>query len=125
MATRQQDPGLDEGLVVAKAVQRAAGLLQLSQQEMAGILGVSASTMSRVAKGSASLSPQSADGKLALLFLRVFRSLDTLVGGQAAQARAWLVAENVHLGGVPLARLRTPEGLVRVADHLDAMRGKL
>ena len=72
------------------------------------------------------MEPDSAEGRHALLFLRVFRSLDTLVGGDAAKARLWLSAENRHLGGYPpLALIRTTPGLVRVADYLDAMRGKL
>ncbi len=110
--------------VLTKAVRRAAGLLELSQQELAAILHVSAATASRLMNGHSALAPESADGQLALLFLRVFRSLDTLVGGSAPKAGEWLRAHNRHLGAVPLERLRAPEGLVHVAEYLDAMRGK-
>ena len=65
------------------------------------------------------------EGELALLFLRVFRSLDALVGGNAAHAKAWLRAENRHVGGVPLRRMKKIEGLVDVAEYLDAMRGTI
>jgi hypothetical protein len=67
----------------------------------------------------------SKEGELALLLLRVFRSLDAVVGGDDAAARAWLHAENHHLGGTPAKRLGTVEGLVDVVRYLDAMRGTL
>ena len=55
----------------------------------------------------------------------VYRSLDAMVGGNPEALRAWLTHANDHLHGVPAELLRTPQGLVHVADYLDAMRGKL
>jgi len=60
-----------------------------------------------------------------LLFVRLFRSLDALVGGNEVQARAWLHEANEHVGGVPAERIRQVEGLVDVVQYLDAMRGRL
>ena len=62
---------------------------------------------------------------MALLFLRIYRSLDALVGGDDARAREWLAAPNDHVGGVPVERMMTVEGLVDVVQYLDAMRGRL
>ncbi len=112
--------------VLAAALVRAAGWLGLRQAELAEVLGSSAASISRTFAGQRPVGPESAEGRHALLFLRVFRSLDTLVGGDAGKARLWLSAQNRHLGGhAPLALIRTTPGLVRVADYLDAMRGKL
>jgi uncharacterized protein (DUF2384 family) len=112
--------------VVARALVRAAGLLGLRQADLAEVLGSSAASISRTFAGERDIAPESAEGRHALLFLRVFRSLDTLVGGDPAKARAWLSAPNRHLGGhAPSSLLRTTPGLVRVAEYLDAMRGKL
>ena len=112
--------------VLARALVRAAGLLGLRQSEVAEVLGSSGASISRTFAGQRPVAPESAEGRHALLFLRVFRSLDTLVGGDAEKARLWLSAENRHLGGhPPLALIRTTPGLVRVADYLDAMRGTL
>src|SRR5438094_10276102 len=112
--------------VVAKALVRAAQRLGVSQAELADVLGTSAASVSRTFGGERPIAPDSAEGRHALLFLRLFRSLDTLVGGDAGMARLWLSATNRHLGGhPPLALIRTTPGLVRVADYLDAMRGKL
>jgi transcriptional regulator with XRE-family HTH domain len=112
--------------VIAGALVRAARLLGVSQAEMAEVLGTSAASVSRTWNGERPIDPDSAEGRHALLFLRVFRSLDTLVGGDEAKARSWLDGRNAHLGGqAPRALLTSTTGLVRVAEYLDAMRGTL
>jgi hypothetical protein len=107
--------------VLARAVVRAAELLELSGRELAAILGVSPSSRSRLARGR-EIRPDSKEGELGLLFLRVFRSLDALLGGDAESCRRWLRAYNSHLAGVPAELLPTVTGLVGVAEYLDAMR---
>lgn len=123
--TLRQSPSPAPADVLAKAVPRAARSLGVAQKELARILGVSEASTSRLFAGRRVLDPESKEGELALLFLRVFRSLDALVGGSAAAARQWFHAENAHLGGAPAERVATVEGLVHVAEYLDAMRGKL
>ena len=126
MKAPQEKPRRDPAEVLARGLVRAAGLLGLRQGDLAEVIGSSAASISRTFAGERDLAPESAEGRHALLFLRVFRSLDTLVGGDAAKARLWLSAENRHLGGhAPAALIRSTPGLVRVADYLDAMRGKL
>jgi len=117
---------LDEAAVVSKALLRAAETLGLSSADLAEIIGTSESTLSRIRNQKRAPIPlRSKEGELALLFLRVFRSLDALVGGNQAHAKAWLHAENHHVGGVPLRRMKKVEGLVDVAEYLDAMRGTI
>ena len=111
--------------VIAKALSRAAGALGVTQSDLARILGTSPATVSRTFAGGRDFDPSSAEGRHALLFLRVFRSLDPLVGGDSAKGRLWLHAPNRHLGGVPAQLIATTQGLVHVADYLDAMRGAL
>ena len=111
--------------VVRKALVRAAQALGLSQAEVSLILGASAASVSRSFAGVRDVDPQSAEGRNALLFVRLFRSLDALVGGDAEKARLWLHAQNHHLGAAPARLIATTQGLVHVADYLDAMRGKL
>lgn len=110
--------------VLAKAFGRAAERLGFSQKEAARVLGVSEATMSRIAAGRGT-DPESKEGEIAALFVRAFRSLDAIVGGNEADARAWMHAPNRHLGGVPAERVRTVPGLVHVVEYLDAARGKL
>lgn len=110
--------------VVTKAVLRVAAALDVSQKELARILGLSEATVSRLMSGKLLLDAASKEGELALLLIRLFRSLDALVGDET-KARAWFHADNVHLAGVPAERVRTVEGLVHVAEYLDAMRGQM
>jgi transcriptional regulator with XRE-family HTH domain len=110
--------------VVTKAALRVAGALDVSQKELSRILGLSEATVSRLTSGKAALDVTRKEGELALLFVRLYRSLDALVGDES-KARAWFHAHNAHLGGIPKERVRTVEGLVHVAEYLDAMRGQL
>lgn len=102
----------------------AAARLGMRNRHLAAVIGTSEATVSRLGSGRG-LEPKSKEGELALLFLRLYRSLDALVGGDDGKARAWLQAENTHVGGVPADRIRTVEGLVDVVQYLDAMRGRL
>ena len=110
---------------LAKAALRAADLLGLTQAELAPILGVSRSTVSRIAAGEHVLAPEQKAWELAALFVRLFRSLDALVGSNEAQARAWLNSENAGLGAAPRTLLARAEGLVRAVQYLDAARGRV
>lgn len=119
-------PVADEDAVLSKALLRAAEALGLSSSDLAEIIGTSESTLSRLRNRKRGPIPVgSKEGELALLFLRAFRSLDALLGGNEGHARAWLRAENHHVGGVPLERMKKIEGLVDVAEYLDAMRGTI
>ena len=108
-----------------KATFRAAALLGLPQAELAPILGVSRATVSRMASGEHLPATEQKTWELAALFVRLFRSLDALVGSNEAQARAWLNSDNAGLGGVPRAQLKRAEGLVRAVQYLDAARGRI
>jgi hypothetical protein len=121
---RPSDMALEAGPVLARAVLSAAERLGLRNRHLAAVLGSSEASVSRLQRAR-SLDPGSKEGELALLFLRVYRSLDALVGGDDAKARRWLHADNDHLRGVPAERMRTVEGLVDVVQYLDAMRGRL
>ena len=117
-------PAPDHAAVLTAALLRAAALMGLKNRQLAEVIGTSEASVSRL--GTTKLiAPGSKEGELGLLFLRLFRSLDALVGGDEAKARAWFRAENVHLGGVPAERVRHVEGLVDVVQYLDAMRGRL
>jgi antitoxin Xre/MbcA/ParS-like protein len=114
----------EPGPVLAKAVLSAAARLGLRNRHLATVLGSSEASVSRL-QHSRGLDPESKEGELALLFLRLYRGLDALVGGDDDKARLWLHSENAHVGGIPAERIRTVEGLVDVVQYLDAMRGRL
>ncbi|HTE46754.1 MAG TPA: MbcA/ParS/Xre antitoxin family protein [Gemmatimonadaceae bacterium] len=120
----QPSAGLEPAPVLAKAVLSASARLGLRNRHLAAVLGSSEASISRLQHGRG-IEPESKEGELALLFLRVYRGLDALVGGDDDKARQWLHADNHHLAGVPAERIMTVEGLVDVIQYLDAMRGRL
>lgn len=110
---------------LSKAVVRAGSILQIKQMSIARILGVSAATMSRLHSGNYVLNPEhNKEWEFALLFVRLFRSIDAILGhGEAA--RKWLAGHNLALNGRPAELIETTEGLVRVLHYLDAHRGRI
>ena len=118
-------PAPDRGATLSRATLRAARYLGVAQSELASVIGVSAATLSRLAHGRKSLEAGSKPWQLAALFVRLFRSLDAIVGSDDAAARAWLRSDNGALGGVPLALIHDPAGLVRTVDYLDAARARI
>jgi len=110
--------------VLTKAAVRAFRALGVSQRSLAAILGVSEASVSRLARGERILDPHKKEGELALLFLRLYRSLDSLVGGDEDKARRWLHGHNEYLGGTPADLVLSVTGLTHVTEYLDAMRGK-
>ena len=90
---------LDPSAVLAKAALAAAARLGLRHKQLAEIIGTSEASVSRL-KNDRGLDPERKEGELALLFLRVYRSLDALVGGNDVKARDWLHATNDHVGGI-------------------------
>ncbi len=123
MSTRPL-PTPDPAEVLTRALLSASARLGLKNRELARVIGSSEASVSRLS-GSRRIDPGGKEGELSLLFLRLYRSLDALVGGSDVQARAWLRAENDHVGGVPAERIETVEGLVDVVQYLDGMRGRL
>jgi DNA-binding XRE family transcriptional regulator len=112
----------DPASVLTKAVARAAERLAISRAALAKILGVSPPTITRLYNGTYTLDERRKEWEFALLFVRVFRSLDAIVGHEHT-ARRWLNSENRELRGRPEELIRQTEGLVRVVHYLDASRG--
>ena len=111
-----------DSAVLTQASLRTAELLGLSATALARILGVSEASVSRLVAGTRLIAPNSKEGELALLLVRVYRSLDALVGADDAQRKAWMSSPNRALNGVPAEQARRAEGLVTVLAYLDGMR---
>src|SRR6185369_12010981 len=115
-------PKPDAAAVLSKAVARAAERLDISRSLLAKVLGVSPPTVTRLYSGAYLLDQRRKEWEFALLFVRAFRSLDSIVGNEAT-ARKWLIGENHGLNGRPIELMQNTEGLVRVVHYLDASRG--
>ena len=115
-------PVADADAVLAKALLNTREQLGLTQQELADIIGVHRTAISRWADGG--LRVHSKTGELALLLVRVYRSLFALFGGNLTDMQHFLRTDNRHLDAPPLSLMMQVQGLVRVVEYLDAIRGK-
>lgn len=122
MSNALRKPQPDPQAVLAKAAVRAADQLGLRSADLAQVIGVSGATVSRYRAASTGIAPTSKPGELALLLIRVFRSLDPLVGSDDGKRRDWMRTHNRALNGVPATLVLTPDGLVRTLAYLDGMR---
>ena len=106
---------------LTKATLRAAALLGLTNAALADVVGLSESTISRMNSGKPfELGTKPAE--LATLLVRLYRSLDALVGNNEAQRQAWMNSYNDALHAVPGQAVRGAEGLVRVLTYVDGAR---
>ena len=125
VASPHADSLSERSTVVSKAVVRAADLLGLTNAALARTIGVSEATASRLRAGTYALESGTKPYELSLLLIRLFRSLDAVVGGDEASLRSWMVAANRALGGVPRDQVQTVTGLVAAVDYVDAARARV
>lgn len=117
------DQGLERARVLTKAVVNTANYLGIPQEKLADILGVSDSTVDGLYKESYRLAPEKAEWEYAVLLVRMYRSLDSIVGGSADDAKKWLVSENgAFEGRRPVELMVNAEGMARVVSYLDSYR---
>jgi hypothetical protein len=119
---KDQKPLPQDAAIVSKAMIRAASELNITNVELSNIIGISQPQLSRIANSTTFIKKDSKDYELALLFIRVFRSLDALVGGDAASAASWIRHNNLAFGQVPIERLKKVQGLLDVLSYLDSRR---
>lgn len=116
---------VDAGAVLAKATGRAAMLLGLNGATLARVIGTSEATVSRVLRGERPLPPDSKEGELAALLVRLYRSLDALVGNDESRRLAWMRSPNTALHGTPAELIQKAEGLVLTLAYVDGMSAPL
>lgn len=121
-ASKTPDLVISEAQVVTKATVAAADRLGLSARTLAGIVGVSEASVSRMKRLDHLLEKGTKPFELALLLIRLFRSLDAITGGDEQVARAWLKNHNTALAGIPVNKILTISGLTDVLAYLDARR---
>jgi hypothetical protein len=117
----QVPASLSDSQLLLQAVLRAADELELSRTALARVLGKDRSTLAR----TTGIDPTSKTGELALLLIRLYRSLSVLVGNDRKLLRHWFHTANRHTGGVPAEQVQRTEGLVEIVQYLDAMRAPI
>ena len=114
-----------EDIVLTKALCNATHFYSLTGKDLSKIIGISESSATRLSQGIKFISPHTKEGEMALLLLRIYRSLNAMVGNNHEKAKLWLNSQNNYFRNKPIEEMKTVSGLVGVLNYLDAMRGKL
>lgn len=128
MPQNEADIHLDAGRetrVLSNAASRAADELQLPNTVLAAVLGLSDASVSRLKRGTFTLPPGSKAFELAALFVRLFRSLYAITGGDTESMRSWLRAENLALRARPIDLIQTVIGLADSVAYVDSRRARI
>jgi predicted transcriptional regulator len=112
----------DHRVLLAKAAIRAARRLEMRNVELARVLGVSEAVISKIDRHGDALPNDAKKLELTKLFIRLFRSVDAIVGGDDAVSAKWLRNENIVFGQKPIDAIQSITGLVDVVSYLDARR---
>ena len=114
-----------QSVVVTKALMIAANQLGMTNVAIAKTIGVSPATATRMSVGTYTLDPGTKPYELALLLIRLFRSLDSVVGGDAASLASWMKSPNLGLNGIPRELVQSVTGLVGAVEYVDAARARI
>ena len=89
--------------------------------ELAKVLGISDSQVSRIFNGEKNISCGSKASELALILVRIYRSLDALVGNNDKNRLMWMESFNKAINDVPHKAILNVEGLIKVVNYLECM----
>lgn len=115
----------DENRVLSQAVSRVAACWKLTNEQLGAVLGISPATASRLRSGGYELDRSSKAFELGQYLVRLFRSLDALMGSDDKASMSWLKAANQDLDGRPIDLIRTISGLNEVTNYVDDYRARV
>jgi hypothetical protein len=102
-------------VLLVQAATEAANRLQILEQELETIIGGSDRTNdNRPLEGDQNVIEKAA------LFLRIYHSLATLAGSDAATTISWLRSYNTALTSCPIELMRSSAGLRDLLGHLES-----
>lgn len=111
--------------MLSEAVSRAAANWNLTDADLGRIVGISRTSAMRLSTGEFQLRRGKPEFELGQYFVRIFRSLDSIMGSDDEASISWLKSHNLDLQGRPLDMMRSIGGLVRVADYIDGFRARV
>lgn len=124
MTLTQPAPATSErSRVLSTAVVEAARRLELRTTDLNAIIGTSQPSASRLLNGKYFIPEGSKTWELSAHFIRLYRSVSSLVGGNDELARTWLKSANRAFDDrQPLDVVKRVDGLLQVCAYLDAHR---
>ncbi|GAC1576788.1 MAG: MbcA/ParS/Xre antitoxin family protein [Sphingomicrobium sp.] len=111
--------------MLTDAVSRIASCWKLTNEQLGAVLGISSATASRLRSGGFELDRSSKAFELGQYLIRLFRSLDALMGSDDAASMSWLRSPNLDLEGRPIDLIRSIRGLDAVANYIDDYRARV
>lgn len=115
----------ETGVTLSSAIMRIAEFWGLSNAKLGAILGLSAPTITRMKRGETSLDPATKSFEAGQFLVRLFRSLDAMLGSDDAAAKRWLDTPNLDLDAKPIDQIETMRGLIAVCDYVDFYRARV
>ena len=115
----------DDNRVLTSAVGKIAACWKLTNEQLGSVLGLSAATASRLRAGNFELDRSTKAFELGQYMVRLFRSLDALMGSDDDASVSWLRSANLDLGGRPIDLIRSVRGLGEVANYVDDYRAQV
>ena len=125
-AALKPDPLSDRSRVLSTAVVEAARRLGLGSTDLTAIIGTSQPSASRLLNGKYFIPEGSKTWELSAHFIRLYRSVSSLVGGNDELARSWLKSGNQAFDNRhPLEVVKRVDSLLHVCEYLDAHRARV
>jgi uncharacterized protein (DUF2384 family) len=125
MATRFDSPPRGDAEILTSALGRIADFWNFSNTKLGTVLVCRPPRSLRLRSGRSVLDPASKSYEAGQFLLRLFRSLDALLGSDDAAARRWLETANLDLNARPLDLIDSFRGLISVCDYVDAYRARV
>lgn len=123
MHTQQAGQADRRAIVLSMATVNAATRLELTTSDLERILGISQASASRLMRGGFLLKEKSKPWEMALLLVRLYRGLASIVGNDDVLAGKWLRSPNRAFdNALPYDRIQSAIGLVAACDYVDAHR---
>lgn len=120
------NPLSERSRVLSTAVVEAARRLGLGSSDLNAIIGTSQPSASRLLNGKYFIAEGSKTWELSAHFIRLYRSVSSLVGGNDELARSWLKSGNQAFDNRhPLDVVKRVDGLLHVCEYLDAHRARV
>lgn len=125
MASRAPCVKESDDKLLTSAISKIAAYWGLSNVKLSAVLGLSEATVSRLRSGKTFLDPASKSFEAGQFLLRLFRSLDALMGSDDDAAKSWLTSHNLDLEARPIDLIDSFKGLLTVCDYVDAYRARV
>lgn len=109
--------------ILSQAVIEVAKRMKVGPTDLGLIVGFSQPTSSRLLHGKFFIPEDSKAWELSAQFVRLYRSLSSMVGGDDALVERWIKSPNKAFNQqIPLDYIKRVEGLIYACNYLDAHR---